>query len=128
MTYFFDQAMAGTAPISLTGIFGPDSDDDAEEVAGETNFCNERDIQKVVLAGQEVEICQMSWHQANANQIWPGTYVLAEHMLQTKNAESDECTRYEQSRLLELGAATGALSISLMKTGKYELITRYLSS
>ena len=118
--------MSGSAPISLTGIFGPDSDDDQEDVQDDTNFCNERDIQRICLGDQEVDICQMSWHQANANQIWPGTYVLADHILQTKNYSTDSFSRYENCSVLELGAATGALSIALMKTGKYNMISRFV--
>eukprot|EP00599_Poterioochromonas_sp_BG-1_P008068 CAMPEP_0173145698 /NCGR_PEP_ID=MMETSP1105-20130129/8036_1 /TAXON_ID=2985 /ORGANISM="Ochromonas sp., Strain BG-1" /LENGTH=66 /DNA_ID=CAMNT_0014059725 /DNA_START=104 /DNA_END=301 /DNA_ORIENTATION=+ len=31
--------------------------------------------------------------------------------------------RYETGKCLELGAATGALSLALMKTGKFDIIT-----
>lgn len=110
--------MAGTAPISLTGIFGPDSDDDESHEEASGNFCNEKDIQRIHLADQDIDICQMSWHQANANQIWPGTYVLADHIMVSSS-------RYSHSRILEMGAATGALSIALRKSGLFDLVTRY---
>lgn len=114
--------MAGTAPISLTGIFGADSDEE-EEVANETstNFCNEKDIQRITLAGVQIQVCQMSWHQANANQVWPGTYALADHILSVREGP---LSRYEGHNILELGAATGALSIALIKAGDFRTVTR----
>lgn len=111
--------------ISLTGIFGADSDEEEVVEEGSTNFCNEREIQRIHLAGQDILVCQMSWHQANANQIWPGTYVLADHILETKSEAESTTSRYSHCKILELGAATGALSIALAKSGQYDPITRY---
>lgn len=44
---------------------------------------------------------------ANANKVWPGTFILADFMSKHEG-------RYKgKGRILELGAATGALSIFL---------------
>jgi predicted nicotinamide N-methyase len=50
---------------------------------------------------------QFSWHKANANKVWPGTFNLADFVL--ANA-----ARYRGGRVLELGAATGALSMCML--------------
>eukprot|EP01031_Cornospumella_fuschlensis_P007867 gene7867-9723_t len=99
-----------TAPVSLGGLF-PDSD---EEEGGE--FCNETDILCVKLADQELQIRQMAWHGANANQIWPGSYALVDFLLENE--------KYGSGKFLELGSATGAVAIALLKANKQlEIVT-----
>jgi phospholipid N-methyltransferase len=58
------------------------------------------------IGGCSLEIRQFSWHQANANQVWPGTLNLADYMVQ-------HIDKFRDTNVLELGAATGALSIFL---------------
>lgn len=99
-----------TAPVSLGGLF-PNSDD---EDGGE--FCNETDIFSVKLADHDLKIRQMAWHGANANQIWPGSYPLVEFLL--------ENTKYSSGKFLELGSATGAVAIALIKAKQLDIVTR----
>lgn len=99
------------APVSLGGLF-PDSED-----KGSAEFVNETEIVKVTVGNMELAIRQMAWHGANANQIWPGTFTLVDYLLQN--------SKYHDSRMLELGAATGALSLALVKAGNFDIITRY---
>jgi hypothetical protein len=106
------------APVSLTGLFGNDSDEDVNN-----SFQNESDIQSLVFGGISVQIQQTSWHQANANQVWPGAYALVEHIMQEK-LYCAEVLRYGDSKILELGAATGAVAVALTMTGKFNIITR----
>lgn len=92
------------APVSLGGLF-PDSDD--EETEG-TGFVQEYSEQTVTLCDETLTIRQYCWHMANANKVWPGTFTLAEFI--TSHRE-----RYSSGDILELGSATGALSIYLQK-------------
>lgn len=103
------------APVSLGGLF-PTSDDEEEEEI----FTNETEIVKVVLGGMELAVRQMAWHGANANQIWPGAFTLMDYILAHE--------KYHGAKVLELGAATGALSLALMKSGQFDMITRYRPS
>jgi hypothetical protein len=77
-----------------------------------------------------LQIRQFAWHEANANRVWPGTFVLGSY-LTTCHPQLDKTTttdkaddrqtektllerlQHKDSRCLELGAATGALSIFL---------------
>jgi hypothetical protein len=105
------------APVSLSGLFVCDGDDSVEEVGGDVDrFENETEVLTMDLAGIQVHVRQMAWHRANANQVWPGTFTLAEHIF---NASG----RYESCKVLELGSATGALALALAKTNKYNVIT-----
>ncbi len=117
------------APVSLTGLFGADSDVEDEE---ENGFKNEKSITKIKLGGIDILVSQMAWHQANANQVWPGAFTLADHLIDTLDVVSDSeksvsvesQKRYEGALMLELGSATGALTVALLKTGRFRLVTR----
>jgi hypothetical protein len=102
------------APVSLTGLFV--NENDSDEDASQESFQNECEVVNLKLGGIELNIRQKSWHQANANQVWPGTFTLIEHIF--------DHDRYKNENLLELGSATGALAIALLKTGNYHLDTR----
>ncbi len=116
-------------PISLTGLFDASDDEDNGIEEGQANgegtkFENESETISTTLGGYELKIRQMVWHQANANIIWPGTYNLVDHIFNVHDLENATKLRYETGKCLELGAATGALSLALMKTGKFDIITR----
>ena len=65
-------------PVSLGGLFGTESDEEGEEGGHESNsFVNRGEIQTLMLGDFPLQIRQFSWHQANANQVWPGTFVLS---------------------------------------------------
>jgi hypothetical protein len=111
------------APLSLVGLFVGDSDEDEEgnssAGAGEQQFEQIYDEQTLAICERSFIIRQYCWHQANANKVWPGTFNLAEFI-------ADHSKRYAAAGglILELGAATGALSIYLKSAyPEYELYT-----
>jgi hypothetical protein len=110
------------APVSLTGLFV--TGDESGDEDNNDGFENETEVVGMNLGGINVEVRQMTWHKANANQVWPGTFTLVHHMLSAVNEFG--VGRYENKKLLELGSATGALAIALLKTGKYDIITWYV--
>ena len=89
---------------SLGGLF-----DCAEDGEGEA-YEHEFDEQELQICDQTYRIRQFRWHEANANQVWPGTFALAEYM-------SENIGRYNNGLMLELGAATGALALHLCALG-----------
>jgi hypothetical protein len=110
-----------TAPIFLGGLF-PDSDaSDNEEGA---DFENQAENQVITIGDMQLTIRQYGYHQANANQVWPGTFVLADFLLAEKGRYS-----VGEAPLLELGSATGALAIYLRKLDQnFQVVTRYARS
>jgi hypothetical protein len=62
------------APVSLLGLFKDDDGDDEEA----TTFEQIYDEQQLQVADLMLTIRQYCWHAANANKVWPGTFVLAE--------------------------------------------------
>lgn len=118
-------------PVSLTGLFGTeeeerDNEDSKIEEENINGFHNECEVIHVEIGGHRLSIRQMVWHQANANIIWPGTYNLVDHIMKiTNNNQEEGNLRYRTGNILELGAATGALSIALTKSNEFDLITRY---
>ncbi len=80
---------------SLGGLF------DTDEA-----FEDEFQVQELRIVDSVLNIRQFGWHEANANKVWPGTFTLAEYIV----ANID---RYKKGTILELGAATGALSLFL---------------
>ncbi len=119
-----------SVPVSLTGFFVNDDDSENEEETEveekdkQDQFENENEVTKVTIGGVDLEIRQMAWHRANANQIWPGTFTLMDQIIQTKDTTDDTKLRYRSGKILELGAATGALSIALAKSGFDDILTR----
>lgn len=91
-------------PINLGGLFAT-SDDNGDESEDDSQFNNKGESQILTVGSKQLLIRQFAWHQANANQVWPGTFILANFM--EKHAD-----RYNTS-LLELGSATAALTIYL---------------
>jgi hypothetical protein len=97
------------APISLAGLFFDRGEDE--------EFDNCDDTQTMNIASECIVVRQHAWHQSNANKVWPGTFVLAEFL-------KNNIERYSSGTILELGSATGALAVFLLKNG-FEVITRY---
>ena len=94
--------------VSLSGLFH-DSEDEEDGVGG-GQFDQSYEEQVLTIAEMQIIIRQYSWHMANANKVWPGTFALAEFM-------DSHLEAFKGSRVLELGAATGALSIYLSSKG-----------
>jgi hypothetical protein len=105
-----------TAPIGLGGLFG-ESDDEDNLDKDSNGFTQIYDIQDIVIGNIEMKIRQFSWHKANANQVWPGTYRLAEYI-------DNDREKYSVGKILELGAATGALSLYLCSAPRnFDMVT-----
>ena len=102
-----------SGPISLAGFFQTNEEEDDENALGSDNgdkgeFEQIFEVANLSINGELIQIRQFSWHRANANQVWPGTFRLADYIL-------DNFESYKNLRMLELGAATGALSIVLQR-------------
>ena len=101
------------APLSLGNFFPADSDDDNNEDNGnelvELDNCYE--VQRLEIAGSTLQIRQYAYHSHNANRVWPGTFNLADFLL-----EKDHEGRFlhHWGSVLELGTATGVLAILLV--------------
>ena len=112
-------------PQTLNGLFPPDSDDDgdSDEQDGNANQ-NCYEIQSVQFVGEMIKIRQYDYHSHNANRIWPGSFPLAEYLLQqephtTISNPAETLTNHrvkylhQWGRILELGTATGLIAIRL---------------
>ena len=97
------------APLSLGSLFQNDEDDSPVEF--EQNY----EITCMNICNTEFKIRQYSWHKANANKVWPGTFELAQYLDNNLNNILSYPNYHEDNVILELGAATGALSIFLTK-------------
>lgn len=67
-------------------------------------------ISEFEMPGHKLKIRQFGFHPTNANFVWHGNFELATWISQNKD-------RFEGKRILELGSATGILSIFLHKMG-----------
>jgi hypothetical protein len=106
------------APIGLGGFFGAaDGDSDCDE--DPCGFENAYELQSLTIGGKNIQIRQFGWHEANANQVWPGTFVLADFIAKNASRYNDRC--------LEMGSATGALGIFLRLSGFTDVVTWYVS-
>ena len=95
------------APICLGNFFAEAGDDaGSDEDANETGFAQTYEVTELEVLGKIFRVRQFAWHRANANKIWPGTFNLAEYI-------DAHQTRYRDGSVLELGAATGALTLFL---------------
>lgn len=118
------------APVSLCGIFN-DSDDDSV-----SSFDQCYETEDVNVCGAILKIRQYAFHSHNANRVWPGTFNLAEYLLRTyenkkienasdraiqegEEVNEDDCNKDSSKlgKVLELGAATGILSLRLLTAG-----------
>lgn len=105
-------------PIDLCGFFQSNDDSEDEVVDDDRKgFENEGENQLLTIGGIKLTIRQYSWHQTNANQVWPGTFALADFI----HCRAD---RYKTGKMIELGSATGALAIYLKMLGGYDIVTR----
>ncbi|KAL2658777.1 hypothetical protein AAZV13_03G045400 [Glycine max] len=66
--------------------------------------------------GMELVIREFSFHQLNANLLWPGTFAFAEWLVQHRSC-------IEGRRAIELGSGTGALAIFLRKSYNLDITT-----
>ncbi|PIA59401.1 hypothetical protein AQUCO_00400346v1 [Aquilegia coerulea] len=66
--------------------------------------------------GMDLLIQEFSFHQLNANLLWPGTFAFAEWLVEHN-------TWLKGRRIIELGSGTGALAIFLRKTFDVDITT-----
>ena len=90
------------APVCLSGFFDENEEDDDDE----NTFSQTYEVTELDILGKVLRIRQFAWHKANANKIWPGTFNLADYL-------DLHQARYKTGPILELGAATGALTMFL---------------
>ena len=64
-----------SAPITLNGFFGPDSDDDDTDIKGESAFSQIYEVTEFHLGSSDFKVRQFSWHKANGNQVMEFTYI-----------------------------------------------------
>ncbi|KAF3449558.1 hypothetical protein FNV43_RR10287 [Rhamnella rubrinervis] len=101
-------------------LFSPSSLFSDEEVtcAGEEKTKTQQSFveRKHEFPGMELVIREFSFHQLNANLLWPGTFVFAEWLIQNRQY-------IEGRRCIELGSGTGALAIFLRKSFQFDITT-----
>ncbi|XP_057801251.1 uncharacterized protein LOC131016548 isoform X1 [Salvia miltiorrhiza] len=103
------------ALFSPSSLFAGGSDgSSSEEERSETheNFVE----RKHQFPGMELLVREFSFHQLNANLLWPGTFAFAEWLVEHKQW-------LEGRRVLELGSGTGALAIFLRKAFEVDITT-----
>lgn len=80
------------------------------DLFGDEEFAQQYEENCYELAGVGIRIREFTFHRLNANQVWPGNQVFAEFLV----------TKLEELRgkkVLELGSASGILTIFLKKHG-----------
>ncbi|KAL5721057.1 hypothetical protein ACHQM5_013663 [Ranunculus cassubicifolius] len=104
-------------------LFSPSSlfahDDDTSSSSGEEN---EEETQQISVErthkfpGIDLIIQEFSFHQLNANLLWPGTFAFAEWLVQHQ-------TCLQGRRIIELGSGTGALAVFLKQSFEVDITT-----
>ncbi|KAL8093042.1 hypothetical protein AgCh_035068 [Apium graveolens] len=89
-----------------------DSSTDEENAEAQQKFV-ERNHQ---FPGMELLIREFTFHQLNANLLWPGSFAFAEWLVQHKSW-------IEGKRIIELGSGTGGLAIFLWKLFQIDITT-----
>ncbi|XP_049400366.1 uncharacterized protein LOC125864410 isoform X2 [Solanum stenotomum] len=103
-----------TALFSPSSLFaGSDSNSsDEENTEAQQNFVERRHQ----FPEMELLIQEFSFHQMNANLLWPGTFAFAEWLAQ-------HTSWLRGRRIIELGSGTGALAIFLSKSYQLDITT-----
>ncbi|XP_047323035.1 EEF1A lysine methyltransferase 3 isoform X2 [Impatiens glandulifera] len=94
-----------TALFSPSSLFACSDGSSSEEEDVHQSFEERRHH----FPGMELLIREFSFHQLNANLLWPGSLNFAEWLVQNKSW-------VEGRRIIELGSGTGALAIFLQKS------------
>ncbi|KAF5750832.1 methyltransferase-like protein 23 isoform X1 [Tripterygium wilfordii] len=102
------------ALFSTSSLFACDDDASVDEETTETNQSYVE--RKHNFPGMELLIREFSFHQVNANLLWPGTFTFAEWLVKHPSC-------IEGRRCIELGSGTGALAIFLRKRFKLDITT-----
>ncbi|KAH0720831.1 hypothetical protein KY290_005818 [Solanum tuberosum] len=103
-----------TALFSPSSLFGgsDSNSSDEENTEAQQNFVERRHQ----FPEMELLIQEFSFHQMNANLLWPGTFAFAEWLAQ-------HTSWLRGRRIIELGSGTGALAIFLSKSYHLDITT-----
>lgn len=103
-----------TALFSPSSLFGGSdrNSSDEENTESQQNFVERRHQ----FPEMELLIQEFSFHQMNANLLWPGTFAFAEWLVQ-------HTSWLRGRRIIELGSGTGALAIFLRKSFQLDITT-----
>ncbi|XP_049358732.1 uncharacterized protein LOC125823393 [Solanum verrucosum] len=103
-----------TALFSPSSLFGgsDSNSSDEENTEAQQNFVERRHQ----FPEMELLIQEFSFHQMNANLLWPGTFAFAEWLAQ-------HTSWLRGRRIIELGSGTGALAIFLSKSYQLDITT-----
>ncbi|CAN1276785.1 Protein-lysine methyltransferase METTL21C [Linum perenne] len=104
------------ALFSPSALFAASDDDDASTDEETTETEQSYEERRHSFPGMELAIREFSFHQLNANLLWPGTFSFAEWLVQHRSL-------IEGCRCLELGSGTGALAIFLRKSFNLDITT-----
>lgn len=103
------------ALFSPSSLFHDDEDDTSsgeEDTESQQSYVERRHK----FPGMELVIREFSFHQLNANLLWPGTFAFAEWLVEHRpSIEGRHC--------LELGSGTGALAIFLRRLVNLDITT-----
>ncbi|XP_031740763.1 protein N-terminal and lysine N-methyltransferase EFM7 isoform X2 [Cucumis sativus] len=84
--------------------------------AGTLDTLQSYEERKHQFPGMELVIREFSFHQLNANLLWPGTFAFAEWLVQNSSW-------IQGHRCIELGSGTGSLAIFLRKSFDLDITT-----
>ncbi|XP_068667966.1 protein N-terminal and lysine N-methyltransferase efm7 [Aristolochia californica] len=102
------------ALFSPSSLFVEDEDRSPEVDGGDSERnCVERSH---AFPEMDLLIREFSFHQLNANLLWPGTFAFAKWLVQNHHY-------LEGRRIIELGSGTGALAIFLRKSFEVDITT-----
>ncbi|CAA2979735.1 Hypothetical predicted protein [Olea europaea subsp. europaea] len=102
------------ALFSPSSLFAGSDGNSSEEENTETNPKFEE--RRHQFPGMELLVREFSFHQLNANLLWPGTFAFVEWLVQHRSWIGGR-------RTIELGSGTGALAIFLHKSFQLDITT-----
>eukprot|EP00743_Colponemidia_sp_Colp-15_P006718 GILK01007243.1.p1 GENE.GILK01007243.1~~GILK01007243.1.p1 ORF type:complete len:229 (-),score=20.23 GILK01007243.1:72-722(-) len=91
----------------MEDLFGKLSDDENDGPQSAA-FQQQYEIKTIQMADQSLQIREFSFHPLNANYVWPGNEEFSRWIV-------DNWFYFQNKRVLELGSASGILSIFLKK-------------
>ncbi|CAK9139945.1 unnamed protein product [Ilex paraguariensis] len=108
-------------------LFSPSSlfvGDDSSSSDGEATETQENYVERRHLfPGMELLIREFSFHQLNANLLWPGTFTFAEWLVQHKSWMEGRRTIELGRHVFKVMDGTGALAIFLRKSFQFDITT-----
>ncbi|EAL71788.1 hypothetical protein DDB_G0271316 [Dictyostelium discoideum AX4] len=90
----------------MTNSDSEDEDNKKENIITEQVF----EEKLIEVHGEKIKIREFAYSNTNAGVIWPSTYTLIDYLLLNQE-------RFKNKKIIELGSATGVLSIFLNKKG-----------